>query len=38
MNELQWLEKIHQDLIGLNLQIALVAGLMFCIIILTARK
>ena len=37
MNELQWLEKIHQDLIGLNLQIALVAGLMF-FIFLTSRR
>ena len=37
MNELQWLEKIHQDLIGLQLQIALVAGVMF-FIFLTARK
>jgi len=37
MNELQWLEKIHQDLIGLQLLIAWVAGVMI-LIIFTTRK
>ena len=37
MNELQWLEKIHQDLIGLQLQIALVAGVMILIIFIKRK-